>query len=131
MTKVLFRKDTETGEVFALFPTLPEVYEGDLTVYHLMYAHIGQHNAYADNWAKKCTKRAAPSEYAKLKAELISIGYNVQVVGYSEVVARWYNQHSPVKRSVLHGTNLFRERTAAKRRAEKRYAKIYSRGKGI
>lgn len=74
MTPVIFRKDRSTGEVTAVFPTLPEI---AYTV--RCYAHIGQHGSCNRAWYI-CTKPATPDEYAPLLRELVQIGYDDLVI---------------------------------------------------
>lgn len=82
--KVVFRKYKDTGDIVALFPTVPE----DLYGYKCSgYAHIGQHFS-ADpldmiQITYRCKTRA---EYAELLRELISIGYDNLLV--SERISR-------------------------------------------
>ena len=45
------------------------------------YTHIGQHSlANYQGWCVQRTRLATPEEYADLKAELESIGYNLNVI---------------------------------------------------
>lgn len=76
---VIFRKEKSgylKGEIYALFPHKVETHEG-----HVMaYAHVGQH-AHADyNYCIHSSVPAKPEEYADLKKELESIGYNLNVI---------------------------------------------------
>lgn len=74
-TKVIFRKFPE-GDILALFPEI----SADFQPYHcLSYMHIGQHSAADINAMVINSKLATPTEYADLKAELESIGYNLHV----------------------------------------------------
>jgi hypothetical protein len=72
---VIFRKFT-SGEIIALFPQ----YSGSTqNRYNIMsYMHVGQHSA-ADIGIVRNTKLASPAEYAPLKRELESLGYNLIV----------------------------------------------------
>lgn len=73
-TKVVFRK-YQGGDIVALFPD--EKWD---TIGNIMsYEHIGQHGAAAYNWVIKITAPAKPKEYAPLKRELESIGYNLDI----------------------------------------------------
>lgn len=45
----------------------------------MCYSHIGQHSEYSVEYCHDC-KPATPEQYADLKAELESIGYNLEVV---------------------------------------------------
>ena len=74
-TKVIFRKYKE-GDVIALFP---EIADSPDPSYCSSYQHIGQHGA-ADPLIINETKRATPKEFAALKKELESLGYNLQVI---------------------------------------------------
>jgi hypothetical protein len=68
MTPVIFRKD-RTGEITAVFPTLPADTRG---LHMTCYAHIGQHGACAHAWYSE-TQRATPEDHAPLLAELRGI----------------------------------------------------------
>ena len=61
------------GTILAYFPR---------TLHNAMsmtcYAHIGQHSQAAPEYVRKL-KKATPEQYADLKAELESIGYNLTV----------------------------------------------------
>ncbi len=72
-TKVVFRKFPE-GDVIALMPEDDSASEGWI----MSYQHIGQHgDAHPDCLID--LELATPSEYADLKKELESIGYNLKV----------------------------------------------------
>jgi len=73
-TKVIFRKDKQTGEIIAFFP---ETYEyGDL----MSYAHLGQHSS-ATIFYYHYTKKATKEEYQELYNELTNlVGYNLKVM---------------------------------------------------
>ena len=83
VTKVLFlvnEKDPENSDLFAYFPE--ETSHGN---YKTAYSHIGQHSSVSPEYAKE-SRPATPEEYAPLKAELESIGYNLDVLnGMSEM----------------------------------------------
>lgn len=77
VTKVIFRKFTATDDIIAIFPELvgTQDWENDC----MSYMTIGQHGAASVDLAKytqPCTDR----EYSKLKKELESLGYNLQIV---------------------------------------------------
>lgn len=78
-TDIVFRVDTTKdymGTVFALFPHEVSDMSGSVT----FYQHVGQHSS-ADYI--HCIKRSRPAteeEARDLKAELESMGYNIQVV---------------------------------------------------
>jgi hypothetical protein len=79
-TKVIFRV-FEDGEVIAIFPE--EL--GDSTYWACnSYMHVGQHGA-CEPEIISTTRLAKPEEYESLKAELESIGYNLDIkVRYSK-----------------------------------------------
>lgn len=75
-TRVIFRKDWDTGEVTAYFPDLPWDTQGRFIT---CYRHVGQHGG-AD--LKYCLEEEGPAsenEYASLKSELEGIGYVLEV----------------------------------------------------
>ena len=74
-TKVTFRKEKNPDDIFAVFPELKADLKGNITC----YAHIGQHSACHPTYYKHLRK-AKPEEYADLKAELESLGYNLEVI---------------------------------------------------
>lgn len=78
VTPVVFRAERGgkfKGDVTAVFATLPADYAGfQMTC----YAHVGQHSGCNMAWYLK-TRAAKPHEYAKLLAELVSIGYKPKV----------------------------------------------------
>lgn len=78
ITPVLFRMDRrgKHKEVTAVFPTLPADTQGR---YMTCYAHIGQHGSCNPLWMVEDTRSAQPAEYAALKQELETIGYNLKV----------------------------------------------------
>lgn len=76
ITKVVFRKYKD-GDIVALFPY--EKYDR-AGLYCFCYAHIGQHSGVDYYGCIKPTVLATPEEYADLKRELESIGYNLQVI---------------------------------------------------
>lgn len=65
----------DPGDLFAYFPEEPADRNGNMT----SYSHIGQHSACSPDYAAE-SRPATPEEYAALKAELESIGYNLQVI---------------------------------------------------
>lgn len=74
-TKVIFRV-FEDGQVIAIFPE--EL--GNSDCYTCMsYMHVGQHGACNPKEVISDTRLAKPEEYASLKAELYSIGYNLDI----------------------------------------------------
>jgi len=77
-TKVSFLYSKKHDEVFAYFPD--EYYNKEL--YGFMktgYSHIGQHSGCCPRYAKGCRK-ATPEQYASLKQELESIGYELKII---------------------------------------------------
>jgi hypothetical protein len=74
ITEVIFRKFKD-GEVIALFPFYIETMDGSI----MSYMHIGQHGGASVNLVN-ITTPAKPHEYADLKTELESIGYNLKIV---------------------------------------------------
>ena len=88
ITKVVFRKFKQGGDILALFPEIP----ADMNGHCQSYQHIGQHGA-ADFYhcIHTLTVPAKPAEYADLKAELEGRGYNLQVIqraSYKDHAAR-------------------------------------------
>lgn len=73
-TLVVFRKFKNDGEIIALFPELEEPCNGCTS-----YQHVGQHGNAQYWFVIECSMPAQPHEYADLKAELESIGYNLNV----------------------------------------------------
>jgi len=80
-TQVQFLLDkAEEGEVqtvFAYFPNNNAWANGQMKI---GYSTIGQHCNVAPDYAAECTV-ATPEQYAALKAELESIGYNLEIIG--------------------------------------------------
>ena len=74
MTKVIFRKFND-GEVIALFPQEPATSDGWQC---MSYMHVGQHGS-ADPMIVQDTKAATPKESAPLVAELLSLGYRLDI----------------------------------------------------
>ena len=77
LTKVQFlvnEKDPGNPDLFAYFPE-----EDDHGNYKMAYSHVGQHTSASPEYAKE-SRPATPEEYADLKAELESIGYNLEVL---------------------------------------------------
>ena len=71
MTRVIFRKFKDNGEIIALFPDIVASF-----FERMSYMHIGQHSGVDYDLCIKCTKLATEEEYAPLLAELKSIGYD-------------------------------------------------------
>ena len=74
MRKVIFRK-FKSGDVIALFPQEPATSDGWEC---MSYMHVGQHGS-ANPMIVQDTKAATPKEYAPLVAELLSIGYRLDI----------------------------------------------------
>lgn len=72
--KVMFRKFK--GEVLAIFPYEVENQKGDVCC----YAHIGQHSTCDYDYVVKNSKKPSEAEINDLKAELVSIGYELKIV---------------------------------------------------
>lgn len=75
ITKVVFRKYQQSGDILALFPEDDEGH-GNCSCYQ----HIGQHGAANYDYCLTFTTLATPEEYAPLMVELQSIGYNLKVM---------------------------------------------------
>lgn len=76
---IIFRVDTSKdfkGTVFALFPHDCDSFDGGVTTYQ----HLGQHSVADYNYCIATSKLATPEQYADLKAEMESIGYEINVV---------------------------------------------------
>lgn len=72
MTKVVFRKFKQGGDIIALFPE--QINHRNLTV--CSYMHVGQHSDADYTGVIAVTTPATESESAGLLAELKSIGYD-------------------------------------------------------
>ena len=74
---IIFRKWAgKLGGIIALFPEIPATVEAwDC----MSYEHVGQHGAATPNLVD-CTVPATEEEYAPLKRELESIGYDLAIV---------------------------------------------------
>lgn len=70
MTKVVFRKFKQGGDIIALFP------EQTSRLMVGSYMHVGQHSNADYNGVIAATTPATESEYVDLLAELKSIGYD-------------------------------------------------------
>jgi hypothetical protein len=76
---IIFRVDKSrdfSGTVFALFPHDCCDYNGNVT----SYQHVGQHSSADYNHCINRSKVATPEQYADLKAEMESLGYEITVV---------------------------------------------------
>ena len=76
-TLVTFRKFTD-GDVIALFPKLFTGQDNQGNQFILSYIHIGQHGGASDDLIDDLSPATA-DEYSDLKAELTSIGYELEV----------------------------------------------------
>ncbi len=76
-TLVTFRKFPE-NDVIALFPKLLEGQDIHGNQFILSYMHIGQHGSAIDDLIDDLSPATA-DEYSNLKAELSSIGYELEV----------------------------------------------------
>ena len=72
---VIFR--IMSGEVFALFPTVPHDTSGH---YCVSYTHVGQHGSADYHTAIANSRPASAESYTPLLTELQEIGYNTRVV---------------------------------------------------
>lgn len=75
-TKTIFRMWLNGSGCIALFPQMPGTNAWDTCG---SYEHVGQHGAASPGLVMAHTRPATPAEYADLKTELESIGYNIQV----------------------------------------------------
>lgn len=74
ITKVVFRWWNVSKDIIALFPDTWEY------GFCNSYEHVGQHGDADYDGIIKQSRPATPEEYADLKAELESIGYNLKVM---------------------------------------------------
>ena len=99
-TDITFRVDTckdFKGTVFALFP-----HECSHRYFVTCYQHVGQHSSADYKASINSSKPATPKEYADLKAELESVGYNIKVVkrqNYDKFLTSYYKTNKPEKYS--------------------------------
>jgi hypothetical protein len=79
-TLVKFRKEISNhDQIVAVFPKLKHnsrLYGNDV---YVCYSHIGQHSPCNKDWIFGETKPAKEHEYASLKKELESIGYDLKI----------------------------------------------------
>jgi len=75
ITQIIFRVDKD-NEIFALFPHEVSNNNGDVTCYQ----HIGQHSSADYTHCIKQSKIATPTQSLPLYQELISLGYNLEVI---------------------------------------------------
>lgn len=77
--KVIFRKDRrKDGDVLAVFPAIAStVGQPQLMQCYML---VGQHGACAPEYIRTCTRPATLEESARLRAELVRIGYQLREV---------------------------------------------------
>jgi hypothetical protein len=75
--------DNSDGEVFAFFPLEKFTRFGIEDGLFTCYSHIGQHSCCHELYAKEC-KEAEYYQYQDLLKELISIGYNLNILNEQE-----------------------------------------------
>lgn len=91
-TDVMFRYDTTkdfNGTIFAILPHNVDTFKGDITTYQ----HIGQHSNGDHYVCLQQSRPATETEYADLKSEMESIGYNIKVVkkrNYDKYLKSYY-----------------------------------------
>lgn len=103
MTPVLFLKEKDGGDVFAYFPK--EIWNGtDRTC----YAHIGQHSACSQEYAKECEEAVTNDYMLTLLPELIRVGYkDLQIMNNQTIT-----YHRPPTEAEIkfgHGATHYRE----------------------
>lgn len=83
--RVIFKLTPGDKQVIAFLPDYQEYTQ------IMCYMHVGQHGTASLEFYWECTP-ARPDQYAALKAELESIGYNLDVK--RRLSSKWYhNQH--------------------------------------
>ena len=93
-TDIIFRVDQSKdfkGVVFALFPHEVCTMNGLVTTYQ----HVGQHSSADYNGCIAASKLATPKEYADLKEEMESIGYDINVIkrkNHSKYLVSYYSR---------------------------------------
>ena len=91
-TDVIFRVDNTKdwkGTIFALLPHEVCDYSGNVT----SYQHVGQHSGADYRGCIATSKPATPEQYADLKAEMESLGYNFNVIkkqNYDKYLKSYY-----------------------------------------
>jgi len=93
-TDMVFRVGTSKefkGDVFVLFPY--EIADSNGGV--VSYQHIGQHSAADYDFCMRKSRKATTEEYAPLKKEMESLGYNVNLV-----LKRNYEKYLKVFKSI-------------------------------
>ena len=74
-TDIVFRKFKD-GQIIALMPHEVDTNKGLVCT----YMHVGQHSSGDYNYVVSITKLATEDEFADLKKELESIGYDIKVI---------------------------------------------------
>lgn len=77
VTKVIFRKMKESGEIIALFVEEPGTNKSHTC---LAYVHVGQHFVVNPTLVINTSTLANQDEYRDLKEELERRGYNLKVI---------------------------------------------------
>jgi|688.fasta_scaffold422193_4 hypothetical protein len=75
-TDVIFYYHEANDDLFAFFPS--DNYDSN-GLMKTSYSHIGQHSGCSPEYTTEARK-ATPKEYAELKAELIQIGYSLNIL---------------------------------------------------
>lgn len=89
ITDVMFRYDTTDKTIFAVLPHQVDTLNGDVVTYQ----HVGQHSTGDYNVCLQQSRPATETEYADLKAEMDSLGYNLKVVkrrNYDKYLESYY-----------------------------------------
>lgn len=92
ITEVIFRVDKSKdwkGTVFALLPHEVSDFKGNV----MCYQHVGQHSGADYKGCIATSRPATETEYADLKAEMESLGYNFKVIkkqNYNKYLKSYY-----------------------------------------
>lgn len=80
-TKVLFLYNDKENDLFAYFPEEHYYHKGheDYNEMFVCYAHVGQHSSCNKRYADD-SRIATEEEYNDLKEELLSIGYELEIL---------------------------------------------------
>ncbi len=82
VTDVVFLRDTDDVDIFAVFPAeLANTYDNCM----VCYAHIGQHSSASPAYCAECPEVTDPDEYDDLLKELVQRGYEVCVVSKARI----------------------------------------------
>ena len=93
-TDVIFRIDTTKDfkdEVIAIFPYEIATLKGQITI----YVHVGQHSSSDYQVCLKTSRLAKEQEAKSLKAELESLGYELNVIkkqNYKKYLKNYYKE---------------------------------------